>query len=200
MVDIDLPNFMATFTRVWRALDRYKQPPAEVNEIAGAYFQAMKPFTLRQVEDGAELCIQRLKRFPRPVEWIELIPKRQAVSATVEALTADDADDWLNAERLRWEGRPCTCRSCVEAGVTDKPIRFVPEFDENDRDVKVRIGERVVTRGHWAHGDELRRWYVARDECMTKWRKWATSRTMPKANVRKFPTAVIEREPGEDDE
>lgn len=55
-------------------------------------------------------------------------------------------------------GQPCNCLECQAAGVTDKPIRFVPadEFHQ---------------KAHWAHGEELRRWYEAYERAQREMRE-----------------------------
>lgn len=42
--------------------------------------------------------------------------------------------------------------------------QLVPDADRDERDVRVREGNRIVTAGHWAHGAELARWYQARGD------------------------------------
>jgi hypothetical protein len=47
-------------------------------------------------------------------------------------------------------GTPCTCLACVTAGISDRPTAYVPA-DER------------VPKPRWIHGEELRRWWAARD-------------------------------------
>jgi hypothetical protein len=51
------------------------------------------------------------------------------------------------------QGEPCSCGQCVQAGVSDKPIRRDPHS------------------GVFLHGYDLRRWYEARDGFLAKARK-----------------------------
>jgi hypothetical protein len=48
-----------------------------------------------------------------------------------------------------------------------KPVRYVP----NEDDPRMKIGDRVVVKGHWAHGVELKRYYAAKDAFWAKARK-----------------------------
>lgn len=43
-------------------------------------------------------------------------------------------------------GAPCRCPECFQAGVSEKELRRDPRS------------------GEWLHGQNLRRWYAARDE------------------------------------
>jgi hypothetical protein len=161
MLDGELFAFMDTFRDLQRVfpkrLDEHEQA-----RIGGDYFKALRRFPLRQVQDGAEVWIQRGKYFPKPAEWIDAIPRPGAVVRDVPTLSEADARDYQHAERLGYEGPTCRCGECIAAGVTEKPLRFVPEISADGRDRLVRIGERTVTAGHWAHGQELARWYQAR--------------------------------------
>lgn len=160
------------FSDVFKGLERVFPKRLEEHERAHLhreYFKAMRRFPLNQVQAGAEAWVSRGKYFPKPAEWIDAIPKASA-QATVDlpALNESEARAYEQAERMRYEGRCCSCRECVEADVTEKPTRFVPEFDAEDREVRVRCGERIVVAGHWAHGQELARWYQARGDFYAK--------------------------------
>lgn len=67
------------------------------------------------------------------------------------------------------EQPPCACGECVQAQVTDKPRRRDPRS------------------GRLLHGYELKRWYQAKDACLTSLKA-------------KFPdvATVLDREPGQD--
>lgn len=45
-------------------------------------------------------------------------------------------------------GKPCPCLECQAAGVSDRPLRFIPANEFNNKP-------------HWAHGIELKRWLEA---------------------------------------
>lgn len=48
-------------------------------------------------------------------------------------------------------GRCCNCLACQAAEITDRPVVRVPGDSE------------LGTRTHWAHGEELKAWYVAKE-------------------------------------
>jgi hypothetical protein len=48
--------------------------------------------------------------------------------------------------------------------MSDYALRFVPDDVHGVLDRAIdTVRNRVVVTGHWAHGDELARWYAARD-------------------------------------
>lgn len=134
---------------------------SELREMDASYFKALRRFSLHQVQVGAEIWVQRGKYFPKPAEWIEAIPRREP-TPDIPTMSDDQAHAYRRAEALRYEDQPCYCEACRRADITDKPLRFVPEFDARDRAVQMRLDDRVVTAGHWAHGAELARWYQAK--------------------------------------
>lgn len=170
MIDADLTEFNQVFEDVRRVFP-LRSDELETRQLVTAYFAALRRFPLSRVRDGAESCIAFGKRFPRPVEWRDAIPEPGA-GAQLPELTVLEASDYAAAERRGFEGEPCGCLACREAGVEHRFTRFVPDEDRDGQIVKARIGDRVVTRGHWAHGFELHRWYLARD------RFWETCRTL----------------------
>lgn len=138
---------------------RLKASPAELGQIIDAYFHALQRFSVTQIVNATDAWIAKETKFPKPAELAAIAPRR---ATPMTALAGDALEDWLRAERLRWEDEPCRCAACVAADVTEKPLRFVPEFDADDRDLRVMVNGRIVTAGHWAHGTELARWYKAR--------------------------------------
>ena len=54
-------------------------------------------------------------------------------------------------------GKPCSCLECQAAGVTHLAIVCVPP-------------DEFCSKARWLHGDELRRWYEAREEARTKFK------------------------------
>lgn len=160
MIDQDFEQFTVEVRRLATVL-RLRASPTELTQITNAYFKAFKRRPLSAVVAGADAWIERGDKFPKPAQWLGVMPRRDA-SGQVSALTRDEADEWQQAERQAWEGRPCGCVLCIAAEITDKPLRFVPDIEGDGRDARGTIGEREVTRGHWAHGDELVRWYHAR--------------------------------------
>jgi hypothetical protein len=151
MTEQDVPAFgevlrgVAAVFHVWRDLDA----------MSPAYFKALRRFPLRQVADAGDRCTTLLKRFPKPVEWAELVARPTA--AGLLTLSPSEAAAHQEAEACHYELPPCRCADCQTAGIF-KPVRYVPDAD----DPRARLGDRVITRGHWAHGYELVRWYAAR--------------------------------------
>lgn len=155
---------------------------ADVREAMQEYFRVLRHFSLRQVEAAADAWVTRWTRFPKPAEWLDAIPRQQA--AGLYPMPEDEALAFLHAQREGWEDEPCGCHDCRLAGVTHRMLRYVPDTDVDDRDVRMALGDRVVTRGHWAHGTELARFYAARDAFMAlKAKVWAKlMKSMPKVN------------------
>jgi hypothetical protein len=196
MSPVDLPAFLETF----RAVAATFNVRRDEDTLGEVYFKALQPFPLRDVQAGADRCTAFLKRFPKPVEWKEQIPRPTAPG--IPELGSFEAADYLEAESCFFEMPPCRCAACVQAGVSMRPIRYMPDEDE----VKVRVGARVVLRGHWAHGDELRRWYAAKEAFWAKARSLGYKSQLlnppdrPAATRKKTRglVAVADREPGEE--
>lgn len=74
-----------------------------------------------------------------------------------------------------FQGPPCRCGECVQAGVTELPQRRDPDT------------------GCWLHGYALKRWYEARDE----FRRRARSAVGPRGR-RGAGFERLVREPGEE--
>jgi hypothetical protein len=202
MTDVDFEAFATEVKRLAVVL-RLRAAPFELAQITRAYFGAMRPYSLTAVTAGADEWIRRGERFPKPKQWIDVMPTPGAT--VVRELTSDEADDWLAAERRGWERSPCDCVLCLAAGVDDRPLRFVPELEDDGRDVRARIGVRVITRGHWAHGEELARWYQARQAYVDTVRALPTAtrqqlQQLPKLTFLERIAAIYDkpREPGEE--
>jgi hypothetical protein len=189
MMDEDLSAFMDTFHAVQRIFP-LRGEAHELQLVGASYFKALRRYPLSAVQAGAEVWLQRGKRFPRPAEWIESIPPRNTAPG-LKQLSELDAANYRRAEQLRYEDAPCGCSSCKAAGVSDKPLRFVPEFDEYDRDAHALLGERVITTGHWAHGAELAGYYRAKAEFYAKVHAMFGAET--KAEKRKVQKSFEER-------
>ena len=98
-----------------------------------------------------------------------------------------EISEWRDAERLGYENAPCKCRECREAGVSEKPIRFVP----HDPDAQGQLSpSRIVLLGHYIHGDALANWYYAREKFWTDARALFAAKAMPEV--------LAPREPGQE--
>lgn len=161
MTDAELFQFADVFKGLERVFPK-RLEEHERQRMSGDYFKILRKFPLPQVQAGAEAWMQRGKYFPKPAEWIDAMPRRVQPRVELETLSSTEADAYRRAERLRYEDAPCGCRACREAGVHEKPIRFVPEFHPDGSERRVREGEREVTAGHWAHGAELFAYYQAK--------------------------------------
>jgi hypothetical protein len=183
MLDSDQLAFAATFLKL-RTVFSLRGDKAELQQISGLYFKVLRRHPLAAVEAGAESWLQTGARFPKPGEWLKAIPRGQ--TGTLAEMNADEAREYHRAVALHYQDEPCRCLNCVAAGVTHRFLRYVPETDDNDRDVRMRLGEKVVTRGHWAHGEELARWYAARDEYLAL-KRTTKPHAMPAAEVQTHP-------------
>lgn len=193
MTEADLPAFM----EVLREVTAVFNVRHDVDVISPAYFKALRTFPIRMVAEGGERCTMKLKRFPKPAEWAEMVPRPTATG--VPEMNSFEAADYNEAESLFYEMPPCGCHLCKMAGV-NMPLRYVPDTDEP----KAKIGDRVVTRGHWAHGVELKRWYAAKEAFWAKARSLGyKSNLLNPSEKRVRPkraafSLMASREPGED--
>lgn len=135
---------------------------AEVQQMMQVYFKALIRFPLRAVLTGADVCIERHERFPKAAEWIRAIPQKPAVECL--PMQEPEAGEHRRAVSLFYEDEPCGCHECKRAEVSHRMLRYVPEEDRDGQDAKMLLDGKVVVKGHWAHGDELKRWYAARDQ------------------------------------
>lgn len=170
MIDQDFDAFVQEFARLAAAFERYKLSPTELRQKADVYFHALKRFPLSEVVAKADTWLMAEKAMPKPVEWATTKVRRPEVLPG--PMAPDAAAEWQAAERAGWEGDPCHCRECVEAGVNEKPIRFVPDETPDGRDPKRMIGNRIVTQGRWIHGWDLHRWYHARAQFYNDFYAW----------------------------
>ncbi len=140
-----------------------------------AYFKALKRFPLAQVQAGADAWSIKGKFFPKPAEWIDSVPKARVIAAEIMAMTEAESHEYRRAEALMYEDRPCRCLECRDI---DKPLRFVPTLDSDGSEQKRLEGDRVVTAGHWAHGQELAGWYQARADFYDRYLQWVGTKAM----------------------
>ena len=160
MTDSDVFRFQSVLKRLCVTF-RVRTDTDDFKVLAESYFDALRGWPFDDLERGAEAWISGQTRFPKPIEWKQAIPRKQV---ELIAMGMSEAREYTRAELKGWEDDPCGCQHCVAAHVSDKPLRFVPDFDDNDTELRATHPNRAmaVTRGHWAHGDELARWYEAR--------------------------------------
>ncbi len=161
MTEAEMFAFVAVFHDLRRVFP-LRGDAHDLQQTALSYFTAMRRFPLSAVEAGAEVWLAHGTKFPKPAEWIASVP-RKTTTPTVVAFTDAERLEYVRAESLAYEDAPCHCDACRAAGVDHRLARFVPDLDADNRDIRVRDGDRLVTRGHWAHGYELAAYYRARD-------------------------------------
>jgi len=160
----------ATFDRAFRRLSggyRLKVRSNDLDDLVRMYFRVLEAAPLDTVLSAGKVCLETLRTFPKPVDWLEAIRSLSpaGVVGDIRTMTDEEAAAWSRAERQRWQDEPCRCLVCQAAGVTHRFLRFVPEFTDAGADERAfHPGrQRIVTTGHWAHGEELGRWYTAGD-------------------------------------
>jgi hypothetical protein len=183
-------TFDRAFGRVLGAF-RVKVNTTERDELARTYFRILEPFELDDVIDAGRRCIERSKKFPLVADWLlELGGRAVAVLPfDVRAMSTAEADELDEAARAFYTGPLCAFDCCL--GIS-RPLRYVPTLTDRGAEEKAMHPrrQRVEVVGHWAHGDELRRWYAARDACL------ASAKKYPRL-VRRV-LALVAREPGEE--
>jgi hypothetical protein len=193
MDDADYATFEKAFSRLCGAF-RLKLPKAEQVELTRTYFKVLDHFPLDDVLRVGRTLIETFKKFPSLADWITALGgmPENTPALDIRQMTASEVEERTRAEILRYTDAPCGCRDCVAAGVTDRPLRFVPTLWRGEEEERAwhPTRKRVEIVGHWAHGEELRRWYVARAGFFAKWGRHPAARTL----------ALVTRQPGEDDE
>lgn len=206
MTDADLFAFMAVFNTMTKVFP-FRADGDEARDISRAYFKTLQKFPLDQVRIGADNCIASMEKFPKPAEWAKRIPRRMP-GPELTRLTPAEESEFRQAEKLGYEGECCTCTMCRELGADTLKTRFVP----NDPDERALMGDRQVLRGHWIHGDDLLRWYAAKDAFWSLFHRTLGDKVMvgkPQLRLsaqerveaifaKRSHAELIEREPGEE--
>jgi hypothetical protein len=192
MTEADFGTFDRAFRRVVGAF-RLKVKPPEIEELTRTYFRLLDTAPLDDVLAAGKTCLATCRKFPKPAEWLAALPAAPiAAAADRRVMATTERLEYARAESLRYEDDPCGCLLCQSAGVTDRPIRFVPDEVDGVLDTAIDTERnRIVVTGHWAHGDELARWYVARAAFFA-----SAPRRGPVARVLAFIGA--DRDPGEE--
>jgi hypothetical protein len=153
----DLTTFEGVMTWLGRTLGLRVSEPDFVAQMR-SYRRVLRAVPVADLLRGAETWAGRESRFPRPAQWRGAV--RESTPGAPQAPAAD-AQAWLEAERQGFEAPSCTCAPCVASGADWRPLRFVPDVDRHGATIPMLVGTRQVARGHWAHGEELVRWWVA---------------------------------------
>lgn len=165
MTDFDFTTFEKTFGRVVTAF-RLKLRASERDELTRTYFKILDQHAIEDVAAAGKRCVEKQRTFPKAADWLAELASSAATVCPADRrqMRVEEADELARAEALCFDDAPCYCAECVTAGVDGLPLRFVPsEFtsDELERAFNPRRGKLDVV-GHWAHGEELARWYQAR--------------------------------------
>lgn len=158
----EFPTFAQAFKRMAASLRRNFANAAEAEDVARTYFRILNGYELGDVLRAGKTLLTTAKRFPQPAEWLAALPRRQ-VSRDRRHMTASECAEYADAARQGFTGEPCGCRACVAAGVSDRALRYVPTMADDTHEERAFNPSRDIeqTVGHWAHGDELARWYAA---------------------------------------
>jgi hypothetical protein len=191
MQEADFDTFERAFRRL-AGVFRVRLTEQQLMHLMQSYFRILNRFSLDAVVTGGRQCAETRQTFPKPTDWIAAMPRGQhSRREDVAAMSETEAREYRRAELAHYQDPPCPCAHCQEAGVTHRFLRFVPERTDDDRDCQLHdpILNRTVIAGHWAHGEELRRWYAAKDAFYGNWQR------LPARMRIRLPF----REPGEDD-
>ncbi len=173
MNESDLFPFLDVFKTLTKVFP-FRGDEAETTDIGRAYFKTLRKFPLEQVKLGADNCIATMEKFPKPTDWMKRIPRRMP-GPDAAPLNATEESEWRDAERRGFEGDCCRCTLCVESGADTLKTHFVP----TEPNEPAMMGERHVLRGHWIHGPELVRWWAARTEFFTKFKRAMPGKVWP---------------------
>lgn len=181
MTPIDYDFFEQSFKRMCLAF-RLKLKAVEIDELAHTYFRVLEEFPLDVVLLAGKTWVAKSRKFPKAADWRDAIAHDASPSAPAECrqMSAAELDEFALAEQMRWFDGPCLCSECCRAGVDDLEVRFVPSLagDDEERAFNPRRNNVQIT-GHWAHGEELRRWYEAKAAYVTTARHSRGLRLMP---------------------
>lgn len=167
MVDSDVGTFDRAFRRLSGAF-RLKLKPGEFEELSKTYFKLMDAYPIEAVLKAGKTCLTTQRTFPKPADWLaELSTSHGLPAPGIDRrwMTETEMDELARAIALHYEDLPCGCVACLEAGVSHRSLRYVPTMVLDDVVERAYHSHhaRVEVIGHWAHGEELARWYAARD-------------------------------------
>lgn len=190
----DRRTFDQAFTNMTRAF-RLRLKPTELEELTTTYFKILAAAPLEAVLAAGKTVLEQSRTFPKAADWFQALPAgAREMTTDCRVMSADELAEYHRAEQRRYEDEPCGCLACQLASVTARPLRFVPDFDADDQPERAfdSSRNRIVVTGHWAHGDELARWYTARAAFFA-----SVPRNSPMARAL-LVLVPHEREPGEE--
>jgi hypothetical protein len=162
MTEDDYGSFERAFRRLSAA---FRVKPVEAESLSRTYFRALLPYTLQAVLDAGKALLGTSKHFPRVAEWLDVLGPIALAPTDHRHMTVAEMDEKADAEKKRYEGPPCLCSACVRAGVVHQFLRFVPTVThDGETELYAFTSRRNVLEivGHWAHGEELLRYYAAK--------------------------------------
>lgn len=200
MTETDFEAFGVSFQQLRRVFP-LRGEPDEIGQILRLYFKAMQRWPLDAVTAGAEAWTVKGARFPRPGDWISAIPHGMPAMEH-PPLFEDEAREHRHAIDVGYQDDPCHCYLCCQAGITHRPVRYVPDEDDEGNNQRGMLDGRVVVRGHWAHGTQLRDWYSARDKFHALLKRAPKGMHVVKGNRVTVPPPPVQEpdEPNSDDD
>lgn len=162
----DYGTFETAFKRLSSAF-RFKPAGGDSADLPRTYFRLLEDYPLSAVLEAGRACAKARITFPKPAEWIAAIVRPDAPT-DARQMTVDELEERAAAHQARYTSGPCLCSECCRAGVDERDVRFVPTLagDDDERAYNPRRKALEIV-GHWAHGEELARWYAAREACLS---------------------------------
>lgn len=165
-------------------------------KMKAEYFDVLRSYPFDAVEFAYQNLRRKMKKWPVPADWLENLPPFASVSR-LETISADELQATDEAERLGYERvEVCHCVICQRELAAPLQSRFVPRQDGNGTVIERRHPNRVgrpIILGRWIHGNDLRRWYLARQQFYDLKAKLKISLDAEQAAARSSPIARMER-------
>lgn len=190
MESSDSGTFERAFKRVSGAFAKGWKP-GEFDTTVKAYFEALRHVSIDVVVEAGDRCIRTRTRFPKVADWLADVGSSMAPGTAppgMRYMTEAERDEHAQAAAQCYQDAPCDCLLCQSADVSTRALRFVPTVIDGSLERAFNPRRNVVeVVGHWAHGQELARWYAAHEACRTAW-------------PQKYRRALrlVDREPGEE--
>ena len=168
MNDTDSAKFHHAFLRLVAMLPRERPRDKDLKSVEESYFKVLlRKNSIDEVIAAGLTVAETFTKFPTAAEWLSAMSGHGAGQvADRREMTQAEAAMHRRAQELHYTDEPCACRHCVSAGVSDRPLRFVPDSRDDSRDERAidptTQREVIVGPGHWARGEELRKYYNAR--------------------------------------
>jgi hypothetical protein len=190
MDESDYGTFERAFGRASGAFRVKFRNTSEQTDLSRTYFRALESFRLDLVLHAFKTCLAKCRTFPKIVDVLAVLePPTATCPPDRRQMSVDEAAEHWRATLARYHDDPCGCLLCQAAGVTDRPLRFVPTVVDGQEERAFNPTRKVVeVVGHWAHGEELRQWYETQEAFGAKLR----------VVTKKYPHLAFQREPGQE--